>query len=545
MSHFGKGEELLPYDFKEKIIPAGNERRHAIYDRSFLNELSNIESHGNALGYKGNTVHYIISGRSVEAAGDMVQTLMQSLFRAKRISSRRMEIISEIEPDIYKKNCQMEKVLENNYGGVVVIDLSEKFGFEPVDYVRTSQYLERLFKKYRNHCLFVFTYNMAHPGFSYQLLPQIKKYAIPVMLREGKGDRKAAVTYMRSLIEGSEYAEYAFQAGEFMELFQGDVFTQTDVLTAYEQFEPWCMNKNVLKAYHYDFSEGFLSDRDETEKSSYERLNQMVGLKIVKEQIEGILASDIIEKERKRRGEKDYQPGTMHMIFGGNPGSAKTTVAKLFAGIAKEKGILKSGAFVERGGMDLNGLGCVCEIREAFLAAKGGVLFIDEAYALCDGYKNGYGDEAINTLVQEMENHREDVIVIFAGYPEPMKEFLDRNPGMLSRIAFQVEFEDYTTDELCDIARLMLSKKQMRITDAAMCKLRDGFGRARESSDYGNGRYVRKVLEEAEMNLAERLFQSGETDITTELLTTMEACDIPAWSERKRGRDCRIGFACS
>lgn len=158
MSHFGKGEELLPYDFKEKIIPAGNERRHAIYDRSFLNELSNIESHGNALGYKGNTVHYIISGRSVEAAGDMVQTLMQSLFRAKRISSRRMEIISEIEPDIYKKNCQMEKVLENNYGGVVVIDLSEKFGFEPVDYVRTSQYLERLFKKYRNHCLFVFTY---------------------------------------------------------------------------------------------------------------------------------------------------------------------------------------------------------------------------------------------------------------------------------------------------------------------------------------------------------------------------------------------------
>ena len=117
-------------------------------------------------------------------------------------------------------------------------------------------------------------------------------------------------------------------------------------------------------------------------------------------------------------------------------------------------------------------------------------------------YKNSFGDEAINTIVQEMENHRDDVIVIFAGYTDPMRQFLDRNPGMLSRIAFQVEFEDYTTDELCDIAKLMLSKKQMTITDEAMNKLRKIFNIARAESDYGNGRFVRKTLEEAEMNLA-------------------------------------------
>ena len=105
------------------------------------------------------------------------------------------------------------------------------------------------------------------------------------------------------------------------------------------------------------------------------------------------------------------------MIFGGNPGSAKTTVAKLFAGVAKEKGILKSGAFVERGGMDLDGIGCVCEIREAFAAAKGGVLFIDEAYSL-------KSDVAVTALIQEMENHREDVIVILAGYNERMQAFM-------------------------------------------------------------------------------------------------------------------------
>ncbi len=159
-------------------------------------------------------------------------------------------------------------------------------------------------------------------------------------------------------------------------------------------------------------------------------VEKMIGLDSVKHKIDDIIAENIIEKERRKRVGKKYNTGTMHMIFGGNPGSAKTAVAKLFAGIAREKGILSSGAFVERGGMDLDGLLYVAAIRDAFSAAKGGVLFIDEAYSLCDCYENSFGDEAINTIVQEMENHKDDVIVIFAGYPEPMKQFLDRNPGM-------------------------------------------------------------------------------------------------------------------
>ncbi len=100
-------------------------------------------------------------------------------------------------------------------------------------------------------------------------------------------------------------------------------------------------------------------------------------------------------------------------------------------------------------------------IKKKFKEAQGGILFIDEAYALCDAYEHGFGDEAINTFVLEMENHKDDVIVIFAGYPEPMQQFLDRNPGKKSRIAFPVKFEDYSTDELCDITKLMVSKKQM------------------------------------------------------------------------------------
>lgn len=158
---------------------------------------------------------------------------------------------------------------------------------------------------------------------------------------------------------------------------------------------------------------------------------------------------------------------SFHMVFTGNPGTAKTTVARLFAEIMKDEKVLPTGNFVEVGRAELVGdhVGATAPlVKRKFKEAQGGVLFIDEAYSLCDSYENGFGDEAINTIVQEMENHRDDVIVIFAGYPEPMQKFLDRNSGMLSRIAFHVKFEDYSIDELCDITKLLLSRKQMTIT---------------------------------------------------------------------------------
>ena len=133
---------------------------------------------------------------------------------------------------------------------------------------------------------------------------------------------------------------------------------------------------------------------------------------------------------------------------------------KMFVSVMEVLYVLKKSVnIIEVGRADLIG-GAVgqtaLKVKQRFNEARGGILFIDEAYSFCDGY-NGYGDEAINTIVQEMENHREDVIVIFAGYPKPMQEFLDRNPGMSSRIAFHVNFEDYTVDELCEITKEVLT----------------------------------------------------------------------------------------
>ena len=220
-------------------------------------------------------------------------------------------------------------------------------------------------------------------------------------------------------------------------------------------------------------------------------------------------------------------------------------MARLFAEILKDEKVLSTGNFVEVGRADLVGefVGETAPlVKKRFKEAMGGILFIDEAYSLCDGYENGFGDEAITTIVQEMENNRDNVIVVFAGYPHQMKQFLSRNPGLSSRIAFHINFEDYTVEELIDITKLMVSKKQMFITDEAMDKLKKHYESVSYSNDFGNGRFARKLLEEAEMNLAERLLQFDESEITEQLLTSIEECDIPEVETRKPEKKNPIGF---
>ena len=348
-------EKQLPYKYSEKIIDkTADSNAKQIADSKFLEELTNIETHPNESELSVNMVHYIISGKSIEATSDMVSTLANSLIKSNRLQSSRIEIITEISPRLFSTTNYLDEIIENNFGGTIVFDLTERFGDQPEDYVMTARYIENLVKKYKNKCLFVFTYNIDNPGFSYLLLPELKKYIIPITLNEGTVDRRAATSYLKSLIKKSEYAKYAKQANEFMKQYTQNKFTQTDVIRAYEKFEIWCLNKNILSAYNLDSASDFMLDRDGNAVSAYDKLQKMVGLKLVKKQIDEIIASDLVEKERKSRRGNDYNSSAMHMIFGGNPGSAKTTVAKLFASIAKEKGILKSGAFVERGGMDLD-----------------------------------------------------------------------------------------------------------------------------------------------------------------------------------------------
>ena len=182
-------------------------------------------------------------------------------------------------------------------------------------------------------------------------------------------------------------------------------------------------------------------------------------------------------------------------------------------------------------------------IQKKFRDAKGSVLFIDEAYSLVDDRNGSFGDEAINTIVQEMENHRDDVVVILAGYPDKMEGLLQKNPGLRSRIAYHVPFNDYDTAALCEIAKLIAKQKGLTFTDEACDKLTCLFDSARNESDFGNGRYVRNVIEKAKMAQATRLLTMDFDSIESEDIALISADDIEIPKSSAKTEKKQIGFS--
>ena len=279
--------------------------------------------------------------------------------------------------------------------------------------------------------------------------------------------------------------------------------------------------------------------------SAYGDLMEMVGLREAKDVIGKALNFYKLQKIYKDKGIKQDRPA-MHMVFTGNPGTAKTTVARLFARIMRDNGLLSEGHLVEVGRSDLVGkyVGWTAQIvKEKFKFASGGVLFIDEAYSLAEDRGGLYGDEAINTVVQEMENRREDLVVIFAGYPREMEKFLDKNPGLRSRVAFHVPFADYDTSELCEIARLIGKQKGVSFTEGALSEMTSLFEEARRRPDFGNGRYVRNVIEQFRMNQASRILGMDPEKVTEKILTTLEEEDIRLSEISPEPEKRVIGFA--
>ena len=236
-----------------------------------------------------------------------------------------------------------------------------------------------------------------------------------------------------------------------------------------------------------------------------------------------------------------------HMVFTGNPGTAKTTVARLFAQIMKDNQILTKGELIEVGRKDLVGkyVGWTARlVEEAFDKARGSVLFIDEAYSLVDDRNGMYGDEAINTIVQMMENRRDDTIVIFAGYPDKMKAFLERNPGLRSRIAFHVDFEDYDEIALMDIFHLMAQQGNLKLDFGVDSKVRSIVRQAMNLKDFGNGRFMRNIFEKARMAQASRIMAMNEKDVDKETVNTLIADDFEIPDEiRPKYMFRPIGFA--
>lgn len=553
LEEFGLDEIVGDYvrylEYKEYIVKKGtanllrcNEAKYWMSDTFHL-ELQRIfagSGHESALGHP---VHYIIETDDESTRRIMQIYLLRSLYTQMRIRSGRFSCI-EVETSRTLNDGTYELLYKASFGGSVVVKVLMEDS-EETDYAtelnEQIQLICKMLKKYRNQVLTIICLPRECQRLKELFYEELSNVSI-VELKEKFVKEKEAERFLENLAEEKQISADAKLANKIQE-GKGYLVPELRVI-----FDSWYDQK--LKTEIYPQYQDVLTIKAEEIKAipkgtAYERLQKMVGITQIKAVIEKALNYNKLQKIYREKGIKTGRP-VMHMVFTGNPGTAKTTVARLLAQIMQDNGLLSRGHLVEVGRSDLVGkyVGWTAKcVKEKFKEAKGGVLFIDEAYSLLDNRAGSYGDEAINTIVQEMENHREELVVIFAGYPEKMEEFIQKNPGLRSRIAFHVSFPDYNELELCQIAQLMGKEKGIEFTQEAMGKLRTVFRYMGKKDDFGNGRYVRSMLEQAQMNQAERLLKKDISTITdTELFTiTAEDIEIPLMEREERRV---IGFAC-
>ncbi len=266
--------------------------------------------------------------------------------------------------------------------------------------------------------------------------------------------------------------------------------------------------------------------KDDDETSLEDKLNEfhdMVGLAGVKAEVDALISLLRIQKLRKERGLQNSEI-SKHMVFSGNPGTGKTTVARILAGIYKDLGVLGKGTLVEvdRSGLVKGYVGqTAIQVKKVIKEALGGILFIDEAYTLVNRGDNDFGQEAIDTILKAMEDHRDELIVIVAGYPDLMEAFLNSNPGLKSRFNKFIYFEDYTKEEHLQIIQKMCQAQDYILPDETLYELDQYFTKvlSNKPENYANAREIRNLLESAILNQATRMIKVPNP--TTEELQTL------------------------
>ena len=536
-------EEMIPTE-KLSFDEAVEKSRRFMADISFIEELERIYSDENEKKYYGNPVHYKISASNMESAFEIASLLAQALKSNNRLVGSRINRVYEIKKGCYDEP-DFKNMFEKAQGNIVLFDLSgsaEMHNNYASEYEEVIEYMNKLISKNHVKTLCIFVENTNHPGFASNFLAKVAEEIDIIELKEGCGNRETAMVYIQNLAAQNKYDISQTEVEEIMP--EKSLFT---VGEAYEIYNKWFRNglrNRIYKSYKYC---SYLEIKKEDKKSEpYDELQKMIGLKDMKQVVDEIIDSARIQKIRSGMGMDSYKT-SLHMVFTGNPGTAKTTVARLITQIFVKEGILDTGKYVECGRADLVGkyVGWTAKtVRSKFREAKGGVLFIDEAYSLVDD-SNSFGDEAINTIVQEMENHRDDVIVIFAGYPDKMKEFFAKNEGLRSRIAFHLDFPDYSAEELVEILKLMADKKGYKLNPDIERKCLEIFGQAVKKEEFGNGRYVRNLLEQAMMAQSRRITKEyAGKKITRKALATLKSEDFDVNASKQIEKETKrtIGF---
>ena len=257
--------------------------------------------------------------------------------------------------------------------------------------------------------------------------------------------------------------------------------------------------------------------------------NSLIGLEPVKTRIKETASLLLVDKAREKLGLVNASP-TLHMSFSGNPGTGKTTVALKIANLLYRLGYVRKGHLVSVTRDDLVGqyIGHTApKTKEVLKKAMGGVLFIDEAYYLYrPENERDYGQEAIEILLQVMENNRDDLVVVLAGYKDKMDKFFESNPGFRSRVAHHIDFPDYSNDELLEIAEVMVAGMNYKFNEGSKKAMAEYIGMRRKQPHFANARSIRNAIDRARLRQANRVFNNSEGPIGATFLSQIEDVDI-------------------
>ena len=274
---------------------------------------------------------------------------------------------------------------------------------------------------------------------------------------------------------------------------------------------------------------GLESNREKSIDELLAELNGLTGLESVKQEVNALVEMEKLNKIRREKGTQVQDSGSLHMVFTGSAGTGKTTVARIIGKIYKGLGLLSKGHTIET---DYSGLvggytGQTAGKTGAVIqSALGGVLFIDEAYTLTDEGRGGFGQEAVDTLLKAMEDHRDDFMVIVAGYPEPMQQFIDSNEGLNSRFKNKILFEDYSPTDMLDIFKNVLNKRGLLIDDTVERIALQYFEKKSKTKNFGNARGVRNTIEELVKQQTRRLSKIDCSNLPVEELQSIVAEDF-------------------
>ena len=493
--------------------------------------------------FLGHPVHYILEENNEDKAKSMIDLLVDTLYQANRLQSRRMICISENSFGFRGERNTLAKLYQNLIGGTMVFSVSANGG-EDEFADPNAELIEKVckFAVHHRHEVLTIFHIPQHNAEAHRMISAYLNNALTMLtFSEAVSDYSQAVSYMEQICKEKGVAD----AVPFVEKVDPEqsAFYTADIETIFNEHYAAHLKKVHFPAYLS--CQNTAVKETKIEGRAADSLSEMIGLHDVKRVIEDSVDFFRVQKELRDRQINLNMPARS-MVFTGNPGTAKTTVARLTAKIFKENGLLESGKLVEVGRADLVGkfVGWTAPtVKKAFDRARGSILFIDEAYSLVDDRDGLFGDEAINTIVQEMENRRDDTIVIFAGYPDKMEQFLQKNPGLRSRIAFHVDFPDYSPEELLDILRLMVKNQSITLAADAESAAMDIFRKAVQISDFGNGRFVRNIFEQAMLRMSGRVASCNLAALTDAQLTTLCAEDflMPVMCAKQPERR-RIGF---